>query len=103
MDFLLHFETETFVGSVVGLLLIDLNKAFDTVNHSSLFSKLETYGVKQNSDTELNWFKSYFSNREIYTNYKGVNSTTRSLEIGVPQGSCLATVMFTIYVNDLYM
>ena len=87
------------LGKLVGLVFIDLKKAFDTVDHNILCKKLELYGVKQR---ELSWFKSCLTNRKQFCTVKGVDCEIGEIEVGVPQGSCLSPLLFLIYINDLY-
>ncbi len=87
------------VGVVlVGVVFIDLKKAFDNVDHNILCKKLEAYGVKQR---DLSWSKSYLTNRKQFCRVNGVDSNIGDIEVGVPQGSCLVPLLFFIYINDL--
>ena len=86
------------LGKLVGLVFIDLKKAFDTVDHNILCIKPELYGVQQR---ELSWFKSYLSNRKQFCRVNGVDSKICGIEVGAPQGSSLGPLLFLIYINDL--
>ena len=85
-------------GNLVGMVLLDLQKAFDTVDHSILHMKLKSIGL---GSGVLAWFKSYLSDRQQQVNIAGVSSSTKTVTCGVPQGSILGPLLFLIYVNDM--
>ena len=79
-------------------LLLDLEKAIDTVDHNIYLQKLEKYGIKGNI---LNWGKSYSSCRKQYVLYNSCKSDIKLITHGVPQGSILGPLRFILYINDL--
>ena len=85
-------------GNCFAILFIDLKKAFDTIDHEILLSKLELYGFK---GVSLNLFRDYLSDRTQVTVINNVNSETNFISCGVPQGSILGPHLFLLYINDL--
>ena len=85
-------------GRKVVSTFIDLRKAFDVIDHSTLLSKLERAGFQY---LELDWFKSYLSERQQSVAIKDVISDKMKLTHGVPQGSVLGPTLFNIHINGI--
>ena len=85
-------------GLLTGAVFIDLRKAFNSVDHDLLIKKLESYGFKNN---ELNWFKSYLSDRKQVVSVGKEISDYCLIMSRAPQGSILGPLSFVLFINYL--
>ena len=85
-------------GNYTGMVLLDLQKAFDTVDHAILLKKLSGVGV---TELSICWFRSYLTGRVQDTDVESTLSVAKGITCGVPQGSILGPLLFLLYINDM--
>ena len=85
-------------GLFTGMVLTDLQKAFDTIDDNILLERLKAIGF---CDDTVNWFHSYLTDLAFLVSIENKYSSISKISCGVPQGSILGTLVFLIYVNDM--
>ena len=79
-------------------IFLDLEKAFDSIDHEILLFKLSHYGFRGHVN---NFLRSYLNQRQQYTRINNCNSNLSYIKYGVPQGSILGPLLFSLYINDI--
>lgn len=99
LDIVNGIQSNMDVGKFSCGALVDLKKAFDTVDHGILLQKLAHYGFRGFIN---DWFRSYLHERAQVTVVGNKSSNKSIITCGVPQGSVLGPLLFLLYVNDIY-
>ena len=90
-----HLDKNKFCARV----FVDLEKAFDTIDHYILLQKGERYGIRGVANE---WFSSYLKNTAQFVSIGNVSSTIKELLTSAPQGSVLGLPLFLLYINELH-
>ena len=91
-------------GEQTASVFLDLSKAFDTLDHEILLSKLEQYGIR---GTPLEWFRNFLTGRSLVTKVMTspntiMHSKKFNISYGTAMGSCLGPLLFLVFVNDIH-
>ena len=95
-----NWKTQLNKRKKIGVIIMDLSKAFNTLNHSLLIDKLKAYGLNLNS---ASFIKSYLTNRYQRCKIGDSLSEWERIIAGIPQGSILGSLLFNIFINDIFL
>ena len=84
-------------GYTTCTVFLDFKKAFDTIDHQILLSKLYKFGIRGSA---LNLIGNYLNNRKQITKINNIFSTPQQMTCGIPQGSILGPLLFNLYINN---
>ena len=99
LDFLIQVSKAIENKEIIVGIFLDFKKAFDSINHDILLSKLYYYGIR---GVTLQLFRSYLNDRKQFTVFNSKNSSLQLVSCGIPQGSIIGPLLFLIYINDLH-
>lgn len=83
---------------MIGVIFLDLKRAFEVIDRTVLLKKLNGYGIK---GMVYKWFESYLEGRSQRVKFGVVLSNPIAVRLEVPQGSVLGTILFLIFINDI--
>ena len=98
LNYIDYIQSNLNLGNHTISIFLDLSKAFDVIDHKILETKLYHYGFRGKF---LEFILSFIKDRQYFVHINGKNSATKTVNIGVPQGSTLGPLLFLLYINDM--